>query len=193
MEYENEITVEVSCSLKELQDILENNNFKIVNEYDLNDIYMVEKNNVKEVDSLELLKKCVLIRDIIQKGREKKLITYKYKEYNEDREIVRQGNVNCIINSIKEAKQLFEAINYEELIKINDHLIIYSNGVDEFAVQLVNDKHIYIEIEEKCNYADKMYKNIDEMKNVVIKYNIPILDNNYFVKKAEIEVEEKNR
>ncbi len=82
-------------------------------------------------------------------------------------------------------------MNYEELIHINDHLIVYSNNIDEVTVQLVNDKHIYIEIEEECNYMNKKYKDIDSMINVFKKYNIPIKTNNYFVKKAEIEIREK--
>lgn len=85
---------------------------------------------------------------------------------------------------------LFEALNFEELISIRNHMLVYSNGIDEFVVQSANNKHIYIEIEEKCNYIEKFYQTIDEMKEVIKKYNIPIKDENYFVKKAEIELKE---
>lgn len=69
-------------------------------------------------------------------------------------------------------------------------MLVYSNGNDEFVVQIVNNKHLYIEIEEKCNYTDKIYKTIDEMIDVIKKYDIPIKGDNYFVKKAEIELKE---
>ena len=69
-------------------------------------------------------------------------------------------------------------------------MLVYSNDVDEFAVQVVNNKHIYIEIEEKGNYIEKTYKSIDEMIEVIKKYEIPIKNENYFVKKAEIELKE---
>ena len=54
-----------------------------------------------------------------------------------------------------------------------------------------NNKHIYIEIETKCHYAGRFYNSIDEMKNVIINNDIPIKDNGFFVKKAEIELQEK--
>lgn len=58
------------------------------------------------------------------------------------------------------------------------------------SVQNVNNKHIYIEIENKCHYASRIYHSIEEMKNVIINNLIPIKDDNYFVKKAVIELQE---
>lgn len=193
MKYENEITVETVCSLQELNNLLEKLEFKVMEEYDVFDIYMLDKNYNNTENKLELLKHCILIRDIVGKDEETKKITYKYKEYNEKEEIVKQGKIDCEILDIEEAKNLFEALNYEELIRINDHIIVYSNNIDELAVQVVNNKHIYLEIEEKCNYINKKYNSLDEMKNVVSKYKIPIKEENYFVKKAEIELEEKTK
>lgn len=193
MKYENEITVETVCSIQELNNLLEKLEFKVMEEYDVFDIYMLDKNYNNTENKLELLKHCILIRDIVGKDEEIKKITYKYKEYNEKEEIVKQGKSDCEILDIEEAKNLFEALNYEELIRINDHIIVYSNNIDELAVQVVNNKHIYIEIEEKCNYINKKYNSLDEMKNVVSKYKIPIKEENYFVKKAEIELEEKTK
>ena len=191
MKYENEITVMVDMSLEDLKEHLKKLDFTINEEYDLNDIYMLDKNYKNENDYLELLKKCILIRHIIEVDKETKYITYNYKEYNENKEIVKQGKVNCPIVSIDKAISLFEALNYENLISINDHVISYSNGIDEFIVQYVNDKHIYIEIEDKCSFLNKTYETIDDMKDVIKKYNIPIKGDNYFVKKAEIELIEK--
>lgn len=193
MKYENEITVETVCSLQELNNLLEKLEFKVMEEYDVFDIYMLDKDYNNTENKLELLKHCTLIRDIVGKDEEIKKITYKYKEYNEKEEIVKQGKIDCEILDIEEAKNLFEALNYEELIRINDHIIVYSNNIDELAVQVVNNKHIYIEIEEKCNYINKKYNSLDEMKTVVSKYKIPIKEENYFVKKAEIELEEKTK
>ncbi len=193
MKYENEITVETVCSLQELNNLLEKLEFKVMEEYDVFDIYMLDKNYNNTENKLELLKHSILIRDIVGKDEETKKITYKYKEYNEKEEIVKQGKIDCEILDIEEAKNLFEALNYKELIRINDHIIVYSNNIDELAVQVVNNKHIYIEIEEKCNYINKKYNSLDEMKNVVSKYKIPIKEENYFVKKAEIELEEKTK
>ena len=69
-------------------------------------------------------------------------------------------------------------------------MLVYANDKDELVIQEVNNKHIYIEIEDKCHYTKIVYNSIDEMKEVIKKYSIPIKNNNYFVKKAEIELKE---
>lgn len=43
MKFENEITVEIDVTLNELKDILKNKGFEVKEEYDLNDVYMINK------------------------------------------------------------------------------------------------------------------------------------------------------
>ena len=191
MNFENEITIEVDTTKEELEKILEENNFKIKEQYDLIDIYMLQNDVQINNNYLEILKKCLIIRNIITDTKNKKQITYKYKEYNNNGEIIKQRKIDCSINSIEEAINLLEAIGYHRLIEINDHIVVYANDITEFAVQYVNNKHIYIEIKDKCNYIDRYYESIEEMKEDINKYNIPIKNNDYFVKKAEIELKEK--
>ena len=189
MNYEKEITVEVDTTLDNLINILESKEFKLKEEYDLNDIYLIKKKK-KKGDYLSMLNKCILIRDIIEKNNETKILTYKYKEYNEKKEITKQGKVQVKIDDIDNSKLLFENLDFEELLRINDHMLVYATDKDELVIQNVNGKHIYIEIEDKCNYADRFYNSIDEMKAVIIDNTIPIKGNNFFVKKAEIELQE---
>lgn len=192
MVYENEITVEVDCGIEELKDILAKHNFKVEEEYDLIDFYLIRKDNNTNLNNLEILKQCVLIRHVVEENKETKLITYKYKEYDENGAILKQGKIGCKIDSIDNAQRLFEQLGYIKLIEIKDHITVYSNTTTELAVQEVNDKHIYIEIEESCNRINKIYSNIEEMKEEIHKYNIPIKGHDYFVKKAVIELNERN-
>ena len=189
MNYENEITVEVCTDLNNLIKILEDKGFKLKEVYDLNDIYLINKND-KEEDYLSMLNKCVLIRDIIEENKETKMLTYKYKEYNKNKEITKQGKVKVKIDDVDNSKLLFEKLDFEELIRINDHMLVYATDKDELVIQNVNNKHIYIEIEDECHYADRFYNSIDEMKKVITQNNIPIKNNDFFVKKAEIELQE---
>jgi adenylate cyclase class IV len=189
MNYENEITVEVNGSLEELITILENKGFKLKETYDLNDIYLINKND-KEDNYLSMLNKCVLIRHIIEENKETKMLTYKYKEYNENEEITKQGKIKVKIDDIDNSILLFKKLNFEELIRIKDHMLVYATDKDELVIQNVNDKHIYIEIEDECHYVNKLYNSIEEMKKVIIDNSIPIKNNNFFVKKAEIELQE---
>ena len=170
--------------------ILKENDFELKEVYDIKDIYMIDKKYKNIEDKLELLKHAILIRDIIEENKETKQITYKYKEYDENGNITKQGKTNCKINSIEEAVNLFNALGYEKLININDHLLVYANKDDEFVIECVNNKHIYIEIEDKCNYIDKCYKSDEEMKDAINKYNLPLKQNNYYAKKALDELNE---
>ena len=190
MDFENEITVEVDTDLDSLIKILEGRGFELKEEYDLNDIYLINKND-KQGDYLEMLSKCVLIRDILEDSGETKMLTYKYKEYNEKKEITKQGKVKVKIDDIDKAKQLFENLGFEELIKINDHMLVYATDHEELVVQNVNNgKHIYIEVEDECHYANRKYGSIEELKETIIGNGIPFKDNNFFAKTAEIELKE---
>lgn len=189
MKYENEITVEVNTDLDTLVKLLEDQGFQLKEIYDMNDIYMIKKGE-EESDYLSMLSKCVLIRHLILENEDRKMITYKYKEYNDKKEITKQGKINVNVDDIEKTKELLEKIGFEELIRIKDHLLIYATDNEELTIQNVNDKHIYIEIEEGCFYANRTYNSIEEMKDVIKNNSIPIKGDNYFVKKAEIELEE---
>lgn len=63
---------------------------------------------------------------------------------------------------------------------------MYANSTSELIVQLVNDKYIFIKKENKFEYVDREYKNIEEMKKDLLSYNLPIDTSNFFVKKAEL-------
>ena len=68
MDFENEITVEVDTSLEDLIKILKSKGFKQREEFDYNDIYLINKND-REDNYLLMLNKCIIIRNIIEKKR----------------------------------------------------------------------------------------------------------------------------
>ena len=194
MKLEKEITVLVNTDYETLHKKLIENNFKIKEKFDLNDIYMIHKDvDIENISKLDVLKQCILVRDVVGYG---KYLTYKYKKYAPNGDILEQGKTECEINNIDEAVKFMEAINYKILFKIYDKCIVYANETTEFAVQLVNDKYIFIELEDKCNHIDRTYNEIEEMKNDLDSYNLPYDKDNYFVKKAELilnETLEKNK
>ena len=101
MNIENEITVEVNISLNELIKLVENNGFILKKKTNMNDIYMINKSD-KNNDFLLMLNKCILLRSIKEQDNEFNMITYKYKEYNENKEIIKQTKTNCIVEDIKQ-------------------------------------------------------------------------------------------
>ncbi len=188
MQMEKEITVLVNTDFDTLAKVLNKNNFVKKEEYVVKDTYMIdEKIDLFSMGNLDILKNCILVRDVV--GYEK-LLLYKYKEYKSNGDILKQGKVKCPISDIDKAINFMEAIHYKRLFDINDTCIVFANDDAELVVELVNDKYIFIEMEDKGEYIDKEYNDIKSMKDELLKYNLPIEKDNFFVKKAEIMLKE---
>ena len=191
MKYENEITVQVTCSYEELHSLLIKQGFKIIEKYTLIDEYLISKDyDLKNKNSLDILKECVIVRYIENTLKE---LLYKYKEYSNNGDIIKQAKVSCKVNDIKEASNFMKTIGYKELIHIQNNSVVYTNDKIEFAVQLVNDKYIFIELEERSEHVKTVFSNIEDMKKVIDSLNIPMVKNNYFAKKAVIVLEESKK
>lgn len=182
MNYENEITVKVNTTYDKLHDILLKNNFIIKEEYTVKDTYMINKEiNITKLNDLEVLKKCILFRDVVD--IEKSLV-YKNKEYDSEGNIIKQSKIKCPILDIDKGIKFMEEINYIKLFNIIDKCIVYVNNDNELVVELVNDKYVFIELEPNPEYINKKYTCYLDMINELNSYNLPIDKTNYFVKKA---------
>ena len=191
MKYENEITVQVTCNYEELHNLLIKQGFKIVEKYKVIDEYLISKDyDLKNKNSLDILKECVIVRYIENTLKE---LLYKYKEYSNNGDIIKQAKVSCKVNDIKEASNFMKTIGYKELIHIQNNSVVYTNDKIEFAVQLVNDKYIFIELEERSEHVKTVFSNLEDMKKVIDSLNIPMVKNNYFAKKAVIVLEESKK
>ena len=184
MKKEIEITVRVNVSYEKLEEELKQNNFIKKEEYIVNDSYLINSLiNITDMKSLDILKKCVLVRDIV--GILKQLL-YKYKKYDNNGDIIEQGKIKCPVTDINKAVEFMNAIGYEKLFDIHDKCIVFANDKTELVVQLVNDKYIFIEMESEPQYINRKYENEDELKDDICSYNLSIDKSNFFVKKAEL-------
>ena len=191
MKYENEITVQVTCSYEELHSLLIKQGFKIIEKYTIIDEYLISKDyDLKNKNYLDILKECVIVRYIENTLKE---LLYKYKEYSNNGDILKQAKISCKVNDIKEASNFMKTIGYKELIHIQNNSVVYTNDKIEFAVQLVNDKYIFIELEERSEHVKTVFSNVEDMKKVIDSLNIPMIKNNYFAKKAVIVLEESKK
>lgn len=184
MQIETEITVLVKTSYEKLKEELLNKGFELKEEYEVNDDYLIDSRlNLSNMSNLDILKNCVLVRDVV--GIEKELL-YKYKEYDDSGDIIKQGKVKCPVIDTKKAIDFMMSINYKRLFSIYDKCIVFANDRTQLVVQLVNDEYIFIEMESDGEFIDREYTNIEEMKEDLLSYNLPIDNSNFFIKKAEI-------
>ena len=189
---ENEITMKVNCEISELCRILEDKGFKVVNRFTMNDIYMIPntlKSKIKNLTSREILKDAILIRDIKDKlsDNKTKKITFKKKEFNKSCDILSQESINCNIFNIDEAVNLFQAIDYYRIMNIIENDTVYGKEDFEIAIKDIKNGDNLIEIETVSN--NDHINTIEKLKSQIINLQIPVDTSNFFVKKAEIELD----
>ena len=189
---ENEITMKVNCGISELCKILEDKGFTVLDKFTMNDIFMIPntlKNKIKELTSREILKDAILIRDIGNQlnGNKSKKITFKKKQFSKDGDILSQESINCEIINIDEAVNFFQAINYYKIMNIIESDIVYGKEDFEIAIKDIKNGENLIEVETVSNNDN--IDTIEKLKTQIINLQIPVDTSNFFVKKAEIELD----
>lgn len=185
----NEITVKLKCSIEEICKLLENKNFKIVEKYILDDTYFIPKElNIKGMTHREILSRALLLRNITDFIPERKVVklTFKSKQIDEQGNILSQSKVDCEILNAETGKAFVEAIGYRQLMNIKENDIVYEKDNLNIAIKDIEngDKLIEVETVEDNNELDT----IEKIKQKISELQIPIDTNDYFVKKAEIEL-----
>ena len=183
----NEITIKIKCKPNELYKILEEKGYKITRKFTMDDTYFIPKETkLDKNNTREILSKAVLVRDIKDKisNKRTKLITFKIKNFDESGNILNQESTNCNILEIDEAKKLLKSIGYKEIMNIKENDIVYEKDGFQLAIKDIENGDNLIEIEEN-NELDTIEKLIQKINEI----EIPIYTDDYFVKKAEIELD----
>lgn len=189
VEKNNEITVKINGNMDEIIKILENKGFKISDRFSLKDSYFIPPNIIiNEMTIRQILEKAVIVRDV---GRCKVLV-FKKKNIGKDGNILSQEKVECDILNIEDAKSFLEAIGYKEIMKIIEDDVCYSKDGLGLVLKRVRNGDNLIEVETT---NENGLNTIEDLKEKVLELDLPIDTSNFFVKKAEIELEKiiKNR
>lgn len=190
----NEITVRITCSLQEIYNILKSKGFSIVDKYNLEDTYYILNNiDIREQPIREILKKYVLIRNITQFVPDDFIdsynlftMTFKNKKIALDGTIISQDKKDCQIQNMEQGKAFIESLGYKEIMTIKENAIVYGKGKLKLAIKDVVNGDNLIEIETIED--DTELDTTDKLKATINELQIPIDTNDYFVKKAEIEL-----
>ena len=117
--------------------------------------------------------------------KESNEITFKIKEIDDKGNILKQEALNCEVINTGDAKKLLRAIGFKEIMNIKENDVVYEKDKIPLAIKdIINgDNLIEIETEDRDGF-----RTIEELKETVNGLDIPIETDNYFVKKAEIEL-----
>ena len=113
----------------------------------------------------DILKKSVLLRKIKIENNEIKKITYKNKEFDDNGDVISEQKINLDCSDLEKAKELFEYLKFEELIRVKYKVVVYSKDKVEYAFQDVENLGTLIEYENTEDFEGKSLDEINETKN----------------------------
>ena len=161
-----EITVRLNENMQSAIRKLEIQGFKKTRESEINDLYMTSKMKELNKDNIQnILKNSVLLRNLKLRNKEIKKITYKNKEIDKKGDVISEQKIDLECNDLEKAKDLFEHLGFEELIRVKYKVIVYSKEKVEYAFQDVENLGTLIEYENTKNFEGKSLDEINETKN----------------------------
>ena len=174
-----EITVRLNEDVKVAMKKLEKLGYKKIRESDIEDIYLTSKLNELNKDNIQyILKKSVLLRKLKLADKEIKKITYKNKEYDEKGTVISESKINLDCSDLEKAEKLFKNLDFERLVVVKYHVIVYSKGTLEYAFQIVENLGTLIEYENSDDFANKSISDVniakEEMYNQILETGINI-------------------
>lgn len=183
-----EITVRLNENMQSAIRKLEMQGFKKIRESAIDDVYMTSKLNELNRDNIQnILKKSVLLRKLKLENKEIKKITYKDKEIDEKGDVISEQKINLDCSDLEKAKDLFEHLEFEELISVRYKVVVYSKDKIEYAFQEVENLGTLIEYENTEDFEGKTLEDINKAKEIMyneIKSTGMCLTNEKDVKKA---------
>ncbi len=175
-----EITVRVKEPLDKAIIKLEKLGFKNIRESNVDDVYMTQlKDKLNKENIQYILSNSVLLRYLNVNGKEFKKISYKNKVYDNGN-VISEKKVNVECNSLESAKQLFECLNFEELVEVKYNVLVMEKNGIELAFQYGNDIGVLIEYENKNDFSNKTNEEIrlekENMYNYIKELGIEITE-----------------
>lgn len=184
----NEITMKITGTINDMQAVLQANHFHIAEYYTMKDVYYLpEKIDLAKQNAVDILNNCLLLRKIVTETPKKQIIemTYKHKDIAANGDILSQEKINCEIVDERQGQALLQALKYRELMTIKEEAIIYQNDDLSIVIKQIENGDNLIEVELNAKYPT-----IAQLKQAVNQLNLPVDYDDYFVKKAQIALEQ---
>lgn len=186
---ETEITVQIFEELKVIQEKLEQQGFKLIENYQINDYYFSKYDFVRDMPYAEMIRNSFLVRDIID-DHPKVLLTYKDKKYDENGNVIAEEKTKARVSSLNEALEIFNKAGLNQWCNINQDMFIFAKGNFQFSIQVVKDLGIFLEYEEENMQNKSEQEKIDEMISNVKSLGLNFGDN-FNCKKLLLKVQQE--
>ena len=180
---EKEICLKSNVSFEDIKNIMFDIGFKVQEDFQMNDIYMINKDVDISLDNKDIIfKDNILVRETVGK---RTLLVNKIKKLDDNGVVIGERKVKCPIADSLSGYNFLCSIGYKKVFELKDHNLLVTNGVNEIYIQDVERLGTYIEMEQK----NLLLKNtngdtIEELVNTIKKYNLPLDYSDISVKKA---------
>ena len=180
---EKEICLKSNVSFEEIKNIMFDIGFKVQEDFQMNDIYMINKDVDISLDNKDIIfKDNILVRETVGK---RTLLVNKIKKLDDNGVVIGERKVKGPIADSLSGYNFLCSIGYKKVFELKDHNLLVTNGVNEIYIQDVEGLGTYIEMEQK----NLLLKNtngdtIEELVNTIKKYNLPLDYSDISVKKA---------
>lgn len=180
---EKEICLKSNVSFEELKNIMFDMGFKVQEDFQMNDIYMINKDIEISLDNKDIIfKDNLLIREIVGK---RVLLVNKTKELDDNGIIIKEHSIKCPIADSISGYNFLCSIGYKKLFELKDHNLLVTNGINEIYIQDVEGLGTFVEMEQKNLLLEKTNGDtVNELVNTIKKYNLPLEYDNISVKKV---------
>lgn len=153
-----EITCEVFDNIDTIKKSLESNNFKYIEEFTLDDIYMCNVESKQFVPYNEKITDTLIIRYTDDEDKE---IICKKRAYNSDGFEIGTEKTVLKIDDIEKAEKILNNLGYTRFLRMIDKNYRYENEKYVAFIQVIDSLGTFLEIEtKKANYTEKEIKNL---------------------------------
>lgn len=189
MKISNEITLKIRGSMEKFKNILQEKGYVEKEHFILYDVFMIPENlKIEELSTREIISKAIIIRKVedLTKNEIRRDMSYKMKKFNDKGEILEQKSIRLKIQDCQDAETFMTAIGYKKLMNIIEEDYAYKKDDFELLTKDVKNGDNMIEVETQID--NKRLDTIDKIQKVLENEELPLDFSDYFVKKAEIEL-----
>lgn len=182
-EKENEITVKLKWGLDETKVNFVNKGVRLITSFVLNDTYLIKKDvDINNESNLQVLSQAIILREVISSNPDKVLM-YKDKKYDSKGNIIESKRYLCPIVDMDKTHELLHAIGYKDCFNVEQECLEYEMNGTNIFLEYVPDIGLFLELENNN-------KSVDELVNMLNEFGIAYYENDYFVKKASLMLDE---
>ena len=180
---ENKITVKLKWTLNETKVSFVNKGIALNESLIFKDIYLIKEDvDVLKTSNLQILAQALIIRECNGEEQKKELI-YIDKKFDKSGNVIENSKYICPLVDIDKTYYLLTKVGFKECFRYEQECLTYSNNGQNILIEYVPELGLFAKLEGNNKSVDELIKDLNEL-------SIPYYENDYFVKKASLMIDQ---